>query len=754
MTTNIPLEQFSDFCNSIYLNQKIPSDQSSLSNFTDITNSNNYKIIQLLDSIDINTDTDYNRLLKTLYNKKINFENISIDEELDTCDKIGDIINSVSDKNDLMDKICELNKFGMNMLFTYDVSDNPFDGNPYLLFLDSYSLTFSKNYYFESKYSRELNGYKSYIKDNLTYLKTNYSRQFGTLDIDGITNSVVEFENLLAPFILSNVKKRDVESRLNKYKISVISDKFKNINFDFPRFLEEYKLVDKMNIDIVFTNAITNAKNITTINVNYNSLTKDEKEKYDNGDYYWSLIDTIFKNYNTDDKLKLQIDNYIKWRIISSFMSLISNKIRIKKFNFYNKFLLGQSVEKSSKIRAIEYLALFLPELIGKLFCDTYFTNDHKLLMKELINYLLEAYKYNFSHKCKWIDQHSLVELINKLTVLKLDSQQKVGFPDEITYKDKYERLFNIIQTCNSLFDYQIAFIKWDHLLSYEKLYRTKKDNTEWEMSAINTNAYYHPLRNEIVFPAGILQKPFFTYLTKEQIDLNGIDAKEDSEYTNLFADRIKISKNELFKSLQYITMASNFGSIGAVIGHEISHGFDDNGSKFDSAGKLKTWWSVNVKKEYEKITDQIKKQFDSYSINVTIDGNKMSFDVNGSLTLGENISDLFGLRIAIDAFKKYHKSNPSNKTLKSGLMELLVSFANTWRYIESPEKTKNRISSDVHAPPSLRIYGTLQNIDEYDEIFNNIDKGEKKDIIKIFDKSVDTTFSNVIDLSNININI
>ena len=206
-------------------------------------------------------------------------------------------------------------------------------------------------------------------------------------------------------------------------------------------------------------------------------------------------------------------------------------------------------------------------------------------------------------------------------------------------------------------------------------------------------------------------------------------------------ADRVRISEiDPKYESIRWITMATNFGSIGSIIGHEISHGFDDQGSKFDAHGKMKIWWSDKVLENYEKLTDKIVKQYNEYNVELKIDNVVTTYHVNGKLTLGENIADLFGLSISIDAFIKYYTDNKEKftKTFKECIMELLISFANTWRYIELPERSKSRITSDVHSPPMYRIIGTLQNTPYFYKTFGKetypiSDDKPDNDIIRIF---------------------
>lgn len=731
MTT---IHNFFEYCNENYIKQHIPSDQSSKSNFSDISNTNNKKLASFLNELK-SSDTISSKdlkLIKTIYDFKHEFINSTVEQQSTICKNINNIIMEVEKANTLTEKICILSNYGISLFISYETGENPKEGLPYILNIGKCGLSFSKNYYFDNKYNRELNGYNKYLNKTLNILKNTYT-DFKSLNIDEISEDVKYVENMLAPYILSNECKRNVKQRTNMYKLSEIDSKFPNLNILSSCFLSEYNLTDKPNTNVIFSSNLESCKQFD-ITTSYNEI--NDKTCYNNGEYYWYFLNDLFEKYdNKKNSVKSKIDNYIKWKIINNFMGSISENIRVEQFNFYCKFLSGQSEEKHIDERSINYLIESLPELIGKVFCDKYFTSDHKALMTHLIKYLLDAYEHNFTKKCNWIDNYSCKYALDKLNVLRQDHNQKVGYPEQDNYQDKYNKLYTILGDDYhnlSLYDFELKLVKWNQLLDIERLNKIEKDMTEWEMSPVMTNAYFHPLKNEIVFPAGILQEPFFTYLTSKQIN-NGIDITTDEKYKELFDDRIRLLNNH--PSLKYITMASNFGSIGAVIGHEISHGFDDNGSKYDSNGKMVTWWTENVETNYKQITDKIVDQFNEYSMDLNIDGINETFKIDGKLTLGENIADLFGLIIAIDSYKLFYKDTDQSKPLDEGLLELFVSFANTWRYIESPNKTKNRIAIDVHSPPMFRVNGTVANIEDFYRIFN-IDYSTSN-IIKIFNEKI-----------------
>ena len=207
---------------------------------------------------------------------------------------------------------------------------------------------------------------------------------------------------------------------------------------------------------------------------------------------------------------------------------------------------------------------------------------------------------------------------------------------------------------------------EYDYEMSF--LYK-KPDQKTWEIMPHEINAYYHPLKNEIVFPAGILQKPFF----------------------------------DLSLSLPQI-----YGGIGAVIGHEITHGFDDQGKKFDENGNLKNWWTKKDEIQYNKNAKKIIQQFNQFSIN--------NLKVNGVLTQGENIADLGGLLISLDALKN-HKKNYTDKDIKL----FFESWARNWRYKITKKQLKKNLLIDVHSPNYFRVNGPVIHIDDFHKVYKTL---------------------------------
>jgi putative endopeptidase len=315
-------------------------------------------------------------------------------------------------------------------------------------------------------------------------------------------------------------------------------------------------------------------------------------------------------------------------------------------------------------------------ELVGKLYIDNYFKSDSKEKANELFIYI----KNELEHYLKtndWMEPQTKIKALDKLNKMNI----KIGYPEKLEYDWE---LLKILDS-NSFLENIILLKKFNNQMVLKKLYE-KLNRDTWAMPAHVINAYYSPTLNEIVFPAGILQKPFFS-----------VDQEP----------------------------ALNFGGIGMVIGHEITHGFDDQGSKYDSDGNLNNWWTPSDYEKYKNKTNIIKEQYNQYEI----DGNK----VNGQLTLGENIADIGGLALSYKAFIKYINRNQTKSKTDSKYQILytqndydytpkqkfFLNYANIWKMKSTKEDALNRLVIDPHAPPIYRVNGVVRNLDDFYEAFN-----------------------------------
>jgi putative endopeptidase len=326
-----------------------------------------------------------------------------------------------------------------------------------------------------------------------------------------------------------------------------------------------------------------------------------------------------------------------------------------KVFNFYGKFLSGIQKMKSKKKKCIEFLSSQLGEIISQEYVKKHFSQKSKKFMITIVQNLKNAYRKRISN-VSWMDKQTKKKALMKLQKM----QYKIGYPDffknynQINIHSKNSFLQNIMIINKFEYDYEMSF-----------LYK-KPDKKTWEIMPHEINAYYHPLKNEIVFPAGILQKPFF--------DLS-------------------------------LSLPEIYGGIGAIIGHEITHGFDDQGKKFDENGNLNNWWTKNDEKQYNENASKIIQQYDNFTI-----GN---LKVNGTLTQGENIADLGGLLISLDALKN-HKKDFTNDDIKT----FFESWARNWRYKITKKQLKKNLLTDVHSPNYFRVNGPVIHIDDFHKVY------------------------------------
>ncbi|MFZ4544400.1 MAG: M13 family metallopeptidase [Saprospiraceae bacterium] len=353
---------------------------------------------------------------------------------------------------------------------------------------------------------------------------------------------------------------------------------------------------------------------------------------------------------------------YLTWRLLNSYAGYLSDDFSNESFNFSGKVLAGTKVRKPRAERVMMNTDGSLGELVGEIYVEMAFKPEAKKRMLELVKNLQETFGERIQ-KNEWMGAETKVAALEKLNTFMV----KIGYPD------KWEDYSKLEIKRQSYAQNVISSGKWRMMFMMEK-YKKGVDRTEWGMSPQTVNAYYNPTNNEIVFPAGILQPPFFYF--------NADDAV-------------------------------NYGAIGGVIGHEMTHGFDDEGRKYDSKGNLKEWWTKEDSDRFDKKAEKIIEQFNNYKI---LD----SVSVNGKLTLGENLADLGGIAIAYAAFKKTEQGKKNEKI--DGLtsdQRFFISWANCWKNNTTAQTAKMLISTDPHAPANLRGFAPLTHHDAFYEAFD-----------------------------------
>ena len=366
-------------------------------------------------------------------------------------------------------------------------------------------------------------------------------------------------------------------------------------------------------------------------------------------------------------------DSWIAWlklNLVSASAAYLTDDIVQQNFEFYAKTLSGTPQIRDRWKRGVSVTQGALGEAIGKVYVEKYFPEKAKTEMKVLVDYLLEAYRLSIID-LPWMSEATKAKALEKLT----------KFTPKIGYPDKWRDYSTLQISADDLIGNLWRIAEFDHAYAIAKI-GAPVDRDEWHMTPQTVNAYYNPLANEIVFPAAILQPPFF----------------------DLEAD-----------------IAANYGGIGAVIGHEIGHGFDDQGSKYDGDGNMVDWWTDEDRTKFEALTKVLVDQFDGLYPESTPD-----IHVNGAFTLGENIGDLGGLSIAYKAYKLALKGaqSPVIDGL-TGDQRFFLSYAHSWRNKNRPEEVRRRIAIDPHSPDEFRCNQIVRNVQEFYGAFGVTDKDQ-----------------------------
>ncbi|MFF2553604.1 M13 family metallopeptidase [Nocardia sp. NPDC058058] len=353
------------------------------------------------------------------------------------------------------------------------------------------------------------------------------------------------------------------------------------------------------------------------------------------------------------------------WRVVKARAAYLTDDLVEESFDFYGRTLTGAPENRERWKRGVSVVQDLLGEAVGKLYVARHFPPAAKARMVELVENLQEAYRRSISG-LEWMSPDTRQAAIAKLEKF----TPKIGYPDE--WRD-YAAI--TIDPADVVGNYRSGYAA-EHDRDLDKL-GGPVDRGEWFMTPQTVNAYYNPGMNEIVFPAAILQPPFF--------DMNADDA-------------------------------ANYGGIGAVIGHEIGHGFDDQGSKYDGDGNMIDWWTESDRTEFGKRTKALIDQYNAFSPKDLSDDHT----VNGEFTIGENIGDLGGLTIALAAYEiaMEGKEIPVLDEL-TGLQRVFFGWAQVWRTKARQEEAIRRLAVDPHSPPEFRCNGVVRNLDSFHEAFN-----------------------------------
>lgn len=361
------------------------------------------------------------------------------------------------------------------------------------------------------------------------------------------------------------------------------------------------------------------------------------------------------------------LQGYISWQLINAAASYLDDEMRAATFEFYGKVMSGKQEDRPRWKRAVASVEMALGEALGQLYTEKYFPAEAKERMVQLVRNLQVALGERIDAQ-DWMSDGTKAVAHDKLNAFII----KVGYPDK--WKD-----YSALTLGRNYWENIKSASRWAHYDMIERKLNKPVDNTEWYMTPQTVNAYYNPTTNEICFPAGILQPPFF-------------DMKADDAF--------------------------NYGAIGVVIGHEMTHGFDDQGAKYDKDGNLRQWWTLEDTQRFEERTHVMRDFFNGIVV-LPATGSDPALYANGQLTLGENMADHGGLMVAFQAFKNATKDYPLDT--RDGLtpdQRFFLAYAGVWAGNIRDEEIRRRTKSDPHALGRWRVNGALPHIDAWYEAF------------------------------------
>ncbi|MDF2553227.1 MAG: family peptidase [Chryseobacterium sp.] len=625
-----PQDDFYNYVSGTWMKTaKIPSDKPTWGSFNKLADDTDNNSMTILNSLlkDKFADGSEGKKIQDLYATYMNMQKRNADGIKPIQENISKI-DAIKSLTDLQNYLASVTKDGDNTFYSWGVYSDLKDSNMNAVYLGDAALGMGRDYYqkVDVKNTEALAEYQKYVASML--------KELGYKNADAAAKGVVDYERSIAKNLLTNEQSRDNTLQYNPKTIAELSSLVKNV--DLASYLKKVGV----NTDRVIIGEIG----------------------------YYKNFDQLVNEKNLP-----VIKDYLKFHMINGGASYLSEKLGDTKFAFYGKYLRGQQEQRALNKRGYELINGSLGEAFGKLYVEKYFPAEAKAQMVELIDYLKKSFAVHING-LTWMSsttKEKAMTKLNKFTV-------KVAYPD--TWKD-YSKL-NIVPESKggNLYANLQNIAEWQYNKDLAKIGKPV-DKTEWGMTPQTVNAYYNPVYNEIVFPAAILQPPFF----------------------NPNADA-----------------AVNFGGIGAVIGHEISHGFDDSGAQFDAEGNLVDWWTPEDKANFEKATKALAAQYDKY------EPVKGTF-VNGTFTNGENIADLGGVNIAYDALQMYlkDKGNPGVISGYTQDQRFFLSWATVWRTLSSEKYMVNQVKTDPHSPGYFRSFGPLTNVDAFYKAFD-VKPGDK----------------------------
>lgn len=605
---------------------KIPADKPAWGSFYMLMEKTDEQCLSILDDL---LKKEYPKgsegeKIQTLYKEYISWDKRNADG-LKPLELYFQKIDAIHSLNDLQNYLQEMTSKRANHICPIGVYADMKNSKMNAVYLGNFALGLGKDYYQKENPSNTeaLAKYQDYVADIFKVLKDPLPQEKA--------KQIVAFEKNIAKYMLTSEEENNPNLSYNPVTTKELSTLVKNLNL--PELLEKVG---------VHTDGVI----LTEIG--------------------------LYKHYDTfiNEKNLPLIKDYLKYKLVTLNSNFLTQELNDLTFNFYNKYLMGQQEQRPMNKRALELINGILGEAFGKLYVEKYFPEKAKDQMLTLIDYLKKSFAQHIKN-VTWMGDTTKEKAMEKLHKFSV----KVGYPDK--WED-YSKL-----TMNpevSLFENITQVGEWAFQKALDKVGK-EVDKTKWVLPPQTVNAYYDPTSNEIVFPAGILQPPFFSFEADPAV---------------------------------------NFGGIGGVIGHEMTHGFDVSGAEFDANGNLQNWWEPADKENFQKATEALAKQYDQYE---PVKG----IFVNGTMTNVENIADLGGVNIAFDALQMYLKDHGSVGKISGFTQEqrFFLAWASVWRTLSTDQYITNQVKVDPHSPDYLRAFAPLTNVDAWYKAFD-VKEGDK----------------------------
>ncbi len=603
-------------------NNPLPAAYSRFGSFDKLAEDNNVRIRGIVEELAAqeNPAGSVAQKIGTLYNVVMDSVKLNNDGYEPIKADLEDI-NNFTDRKSLYKKLAQLSQIGVRTYFGLGVSADDKNSKENAVQMGQGGLSMGqRDYYLEEDEAtvRIREAFKSHVVKLLMLCGFDQAKAEQTRDI------VMDVETRLAKAFRSRVEMRDPEANYNKISLDDLKKQYPT--FEWDTYLSEVGLNGVKEIIVGQPNSLKEAADII------NTLPAAQQKLY------------------------------LQWKLIDAAAGTLSDDIVAENFDFNSRVMRGTTEQLPRWRRAVGVVGSALGEGVGQMYVEKYFPAEAKERMKTLVANLQEALGERI-RGLEWMSEETKAKALEKLSTFYV----KIGYPD------KWRDYSELEIKNDSYWDNMKRVSRWGSAYRMSQ-FGKPVDRDEWGMTPQTVNAYYNPTTNEICFPAGILQYPFF--------DMNADDA-------------------------------FNYGAIGVVIGHEMTHGFDDQGRQYDKDGNLKDWWTEADAEEFKKRAQVMVDFFSAIEVTPGVFG-------NGSLTQGENIADHGGLKVAFQAFKNATKDNPlPDKDGYTPEQRFFLAYATVWGQNITEAEIRNRTKSDPHALGKWRVDGALPQIDAWYEAFN-----------------------------------